>query len=77
MRVRRVDGVHCIHLAVNWGCDVKSDQVQDYDHEGGKARKGVDLLKGQIQNRPSSGNSKVRAFRHVPISSTHGVGVPG
>ena len=55
MQVRNVDGVHCIHLAVKWGPNAKSDQVHDYDHEGGEARKGVDLSTGQIQ---TSGNSK-------------------
>jgi hypothetical protein len=39
-------------------CNVKREHVQDYDHEGGKARRGVNLSKGQIQTRASSGNSK-------------------
>jgi hypothetical protein len=50
--------VHYIHLAVKWGRNVERDQVQDYDHEGGKLRKGVNLSRGQIQTKASIENSK-------------------
>jgi hypothetical protein len=60
VQVRKVDAVHCIHLAVKWRRNKKTDHVQDYDHEGGMSRKGVNLSKGQIHIRASagSGNSK-------------------
>jgi hypothetical protein len=57
VRVRKVDAVQCTHLAVDRGCDVESHHVEDYNHEGGQARSGVDLSKGQIQTRTSWGNS--------------------
>ena len=60
VRVRKVDAVHCIHLAVKRGRNEKGDHVQDYDHEGGKPRKGVNLSERQIQTKASTGseNSK-------------------
>ena len=33
------------HLTVNRPCGIKTDQVEDYCHEGCHARKGVNLRK--------------------------------
>jgi hypothetical protein len=55
---------------------VKRDHVQDYDHEDGKARRGVNLSKGQIQTRDIQSEGPYHD-RHVPILSTDSVDILG
>lgn len=65
----------CIHLAVKRGRNEKRGHVQDYDHEGGKSRKGVNLSKGTDSHQDLEWKFKVN--RHGPILSTDSVDVPG
>jgi hypothetical protein len=39
------------HLTVNWLRNVKSDHVSEHGHEGGRARKGVQLYGRKISRR--------------------------
>jgi hypothetical protein len=59
-------------LAVDFGRNAEIDQRITYGHEAGQARSGVDLTKGE---RFRLGKSKVRPYRHVPISSIDSVDV--
>lgn len=57
-----------VHLAVYWGSNVEVDQEKNYDHDGGPACNQVNLSnRGQLNS--DYGKLKVRADRHVPISS--------
>jgi hypothetical protein len=47
-----VDAEHCTDLTVYLGRNIKSEQVSDYGREGGEARDGVNLSKGQIRPGP-------------------------
>ena len=49
VRARKVDAEHCTHLAVNFRRNAERNNVKNHDHEGGQARSGVNLSKGQFQ----------------------------
>lgn len=51
MSVKKGDAEYCAHLTVKFGCSTEIEKGKSYDHEAGKARKGVDLSKGEIQTR--------------------------
>ena len=36
------------YLTVDWGCKVKDKEVENYCHEGTRARKGIDLPNRQF-----------------------------
>lgn len=65
--VRKVDVEHRTHLAVNSGRTEERDHVEDYSHEGAQARSGVKLFEGTNSDQETLG--KLKAYRHVPISS--------
>jgi hypothetical protein len=46
----QADQEHGTHLTVNWGVEIKKNEVSDYSREGCHARKGVDLPKAKISS---------------------------
>ena len=60
------------YLAVHLGRNVEGNLNKNYDRNGGPACNQVNLSEGQSQ----TGKLRVRADRHVPISSIDRLDVP-
>lgn len=46
----QADQQHGTHLTVNWGVEIKKNEISDYSREGCHAREGVGLPKAKISS---------------------------